>query len=96
MEGRELGGRNITELQGLVAPGPSHLSSVLLSTAAAVGGTKAETLGAALGVVGIQRKRPQAALVTPRALHVFLEDNQGSAGPAASDRAFVEKRDSCE
>ena len=75
--------RNTTELQALVAPSPSHLSSVLLSTAAAIGRTKAETLGAALGVAGIQRKCPQAALVTPRALHIFLEDKQSSTASAA-------------
>lgn len=60
-----------------------HLSSVLHSTAAAIGGTKAETLGAPLGVAGIQRKRPQAALVTPQALHIFLEDMQSSIASEA-------------
>lgn len=76
------------------SPGPSHLSSVLLGTAAAIGGTKAETLGAALGVAGIQRKCPQAALVTPRALHIFLEEKQSSSVPAASHKALAEDRDS--
>lgn len=64
---------------GSGGPSPSHLSPVLLGAAAAVGGTEAETLGAALGVGGIQRKCPQAALVTPRALHIFLEDKQSSS-----------------
>lgn len=74
---------NTTELQALVAPRPSHLSSVLLSTAAAISRTKTETLGAALGVAGIQRKCPQAALVTPWALHILLEDKQSSTASAA-------------
>lgn len=80
---------------GSGGPGPPHLSSVLLSTAAAIGGTEAETLGAALGVAGIQRKCPQAALVAPRALHVFLEDKQSPTASAASHRAFKEDRDGC-
>lgn len=74
---------NTIALQALVVPSPSHLSSVLLSTAAAICCTKAETLGAALGVAGIQRKRPQAALVTPWALHIFLEDKQCSTVSSA-------------
>lgn len=76
-----------------MAPGPSHLSSVFLSAAAAIGRTEAETLGAALGVAGIQRKRPQAALVTPWALHIFLEDKQSSTVSAASLKTLVEDRD---
>lgn len=60
-----------------------YLSSVLLSAAAAIGRTEAETLGATLGVTGVQRKCPQAALVTPRALHIFLEDKQSSTVSAA-------------
>lgn len=82
-------------LQALVAPSPAHLSSVFLSTAAAIGGTEAETLSAALGVGGIQRKCPQAALVTPRALHILLKDKQSSMASAASHKASVEDRDGC-
>lgn len=70
-----------------------HLSSVLHSTAAAIGGTKAETLGAPLGVAGIQRKRPQAALVTPRAFHIFLEDMQSSILSEAPCWVLAESRD---
>lgn len=81
------------DLQALVAPSPSHLSSVLLGAAAAIGRTEAETLGAALGVGGIQRKCPQAALVTPQALHIFLKDKQSSTVSAASHKGSVEDRD---
>lgn len=66
---------------------------MLLGAAAAIGCTEAETLGAALGVGGIQRKRPQAALVTPQALHIFLKDKQSSTASAASHKASVEDRD---
>lgn len=81
------------DLQALVAPSPSHLSSVLLGAAAAIGRTEAETLGAALGVGGIQRKCPQAALVTPQALHIFLKDKQSSTVSVASHKGSVEDRD---
>lgn len=75
---------NTPDLQALVAPSPSHLSSVLLGAAAAIGRTEAETLGAALGVGGIQRKCPQAALVTSQALHILLKDQQSSMASASS------------
>lgn len=80
------------DLQALVAPSPSHLSSVFLGAAAAIGGTEAETLSAALGVGGIQRKCSQAALVTPWTLHILLKDKQSSMASAASHKASVEDK----
>lgn len=92
-------GRQVDEstpdLQALVAPSPPHLSPVLLGAAAAIGRAEAETLGAALGVGGIQRKCPQATLVTPQALHILLKDKQSSMASAASHKASVEDRDGC-
>lgn len=49
-----------------------YLTPPFVRAAAAVSGSKAEALGAAFRVSGVQMKRSQFALVTARAFHIFL------------------------
>lgn len=53
-------------------PRPTHLTAGEHGAPAALGGPEAEAAGAALGVGSIEGEGPEAALVTPRALHVLL------------------------
>lgn len=50
-----------------------HLTPPFVRAAAAVSGSKAEALGAAFSIGGVQMERSQFALVTARAFHIFLK-----------------------
>lgn len=50
----------------------AHLPAGVGRAPAALGGPKAEAAGAAFWVGSVQEEGPQAALVTPQALHVLL------------------------
>lgn len=63
-------------------PPPRHLLAGVRGAPAALCGPEAEAAGAAFGVGGVQREGPEAALVTPGALHVLL-GQEGRAGQSA-------------
>lgn len=65
-------------------PLPAHLTAGVGRAPAALSGPEAEAAGAAFGVGGIEGEGPEAALVTPWALHVLLGagGQDGSVGRA--------------
>lgn len=53
-----------------------YLTPPFVRAVAAVSGSKAEALGAAFSISGVQMKRSQFALVTARAFHIFLRERE--------------------
>ncbi len=53
-----------------------YLTPPFVRAVAAVSGSKAEALGAAFCISGVQMERSQFALVTARAFHIFLRESR--------------------